>query len=108
MAVNLTLDEQEIIVSYSGRPDTFRVYTSYPHWMKKLDRYCEENPAQWKRTKEYWNEDRRVAASYEADRDLFTLRMKKRQVSEEQRKAAAERLAQYRASQEEDDGDSEE
>ena len=105
MAVNLTLEEQEIIVSYAGRPDTFSVYTSFPHWMKKLDRYCEENPDQWKKVKEYWNDDRRVAASYEADRDLFTLRLKKRQVSEEQRKAAAERLAKYRAEQEGDEED---
>lgn len=98
MAAGLTLDEQEIIVTMNGRTDTISIYTSYPHWIKRLDKYCEENPEQWKCTDVGILDGEVASKSYTAPKDFLKLQKRKRYVSDEQRKASAERLAKYRKS----------
>ena len=96
MSANLTLEEQELLITLSGRTDTVNVYTSYPHWIKRLDKYCEENPDAWKCVKTDRIGDLVVGKFYECPKDLLKLQKRKRFVSEEQRRASAERLAKYR------------
>lgn len=106
--MGLTLDEHEIVVQMNGRAETVKIYASYPHWIKRLDKYCEENPAEWKCTGESKCDGEIVAKTYECPKSLFKLQKKKRQISEAQRKASAERLAAYRQnadSQENEDDD---
>ena len=95
--MSLTFEEQELIINLNGKDDVIRVSTTYPHWIKRLDKYCEENPDEWKKTYEYIEDGRVISANYEAPKSLLKLQKKKRQVSEAQRKASAERLAKYRA-----------
>ena len=94
--MGLTLEEHEIHVHMSGRTETVNIYTTYPHWIKRLDKYCEENPDDWKCVGESKCDGEVVGKMYECPRDLFKLQKKKRQISEEQRRASAERLAAYR------------
>lgn len=101
--MGLTLDEQELHISMSGRTETVLVYTTYPHWIKRLDKYCAEHPENWKCTGDSYCDGELVGRSYECPRDLLKLAAKKRYVSEEQRKASAERLAKYRQQQEKKD-----
>lgn len=96
MAASLTFDEQELLVSICGKDDTIKITTSYPHWIKRLDKYCAENPDEWKKTSEYVEDGRVLSANYEAPKDFLKLQKKRRYISEEQRKASAERLARYR------------
>ena len=103
MAGHLTLEEQEIVITMSGRTDIVKVYTSYPHWMKRLDKYCEEEPDNWKCVKVDTIDGDAIGKFYEAPRDLLKLQKRKRQISEEQKKASAERLAKYRAEASSDD-----
>lgn len=103
MAGHLTLDEQEIVIIMSGRTDIVKVYASYPHWIKRLDKYCEEEPDNWKCVKVDTIDGDVVGKFYEAPRDLFKLQKRKRRISEEQKRASAERLARYRNVASEDD-----
>lgn len=108
MAAGLTLEEQEIVITMSGRTDKISVFTSYPHWIKRLDKYCEENPDAWKCTKVDTIDGEVAGKFYEGPKDLLKLQKKKRYVSEEQRKASAERLAAYREAQNSDEDDADE
>ena len=99
MSAGLTLEEQEIVITMSGRTDKISVFTSYPHWIKRLDKYCEENPDAWKCVKVDVIDGEVAGKFYECPKDLLKLQKKKRFVSEEQRRASAERLASYRQSQ---------
>ena len=96
MTDSLTFDEQEILVLLNGKDDRISIHTTYPHWIKRLDKYCEENPEEWHVEDEYVSGGRVLSRSYSALKEYLKLQKKKRHVSEEQRRASAERLAAYR------------
>ena len=67
-----TINEQEIVIVLNGKDENIMVSTTYPHWIKRLDKYCEENPDEWKKTYEYEEDGRVVSAMYEAPKSLLS------------------------------------
>lgn len=96
MAKRLTLEEQELLISINGRADRYDVYTSYPHWIKRLDKYCDEYPNNWKIESVETLNGEIVSKAYSCDKDMIRLISHKRKMSDEQKEAAARRLAEYR------------
>ena len=44
----LSLIEQETIITYNAQEDFAEVYSCYPPTIRKLDKFCQENPGEWK------------------------------------------------------------
>ena len=94
-------DEREVIVRFYTDEQTATVYTSDYNYMRKFDRLVEENPDVWKFTRQETCQGNVVGKTYECPKKMITFRSKiiKSSMTEEQKKASAERLLQYRKSQ---------
>ena len=96
----LTLEEQEVSVLIEPGNDNARIYTSYPAFIRKFDRLCEENPEEWKCTGVSRVDGEEIGKSYECKRNLILFRAKSqtRELTDEQRAEIAKRLKQARES----------
>lgn len=81
--------EQEVHISFCADEDVAKVYTSYPAWIRKMDRLVEKNPHCYQCV-----EVTEVGKTYTMPRNFISLRSKERTVTltEEQKRQATERL----------------
>ena len=91
---SVSLSEQEVCINFLRDEDFATIYTSDTTYMTKLDKLCKTSPdmyvliADTGRGKTYRVEDK----------TLISFRAKKRELSEEQKIAAGERMRKYQAS----------
>lgn len=89
----LSVSEQETNIIFMRDEDFAKIYTSDSTMITKLDRLCKESPSMYRL--DYCTP---VGKSYIcADKSLVSLRSKKREMSDEQKEAASERMRQYQA-----------
>lgn len=92
----MTRAEQETIINFNAAENTAELYTSDPVWIRKMDKMVESNPEQFKVGKGETYQGDIVAKRYSFPKQLLTIRKKKRELTDEQRKEAAERLRNVR------------
>lgn len=91
---SVSISEQEVCINFMRDEDFATVYTSDTTYMTKLDKLCKTSPDMYSlitdtgRGKTYRIEDK----------TLISFRAKKRELSEEQKIAAGERMRQWQAS----------
>lgn len=90
------LEEQETIVRIDRISNRAVVYTSDTNMMKKLAKYREKLGTEWKLVAEEYSGEDTVSQTYECPKYLIAFRAKKRVMTEEQKKAASERLLKMR------------
>lgn len=91
---SVSVSEQETNILYMRDQDYAEVYTSDSTQMTRLDKLCLQNPEVYSLIK-----DTGRGKIYRiADKTLISFRAKKRELTEEQRQAAGERMRQYQAS----------
>lgn len=90
-----TNEERETIIRYDDASDECRIYTCNRALIARLDRYCLSNPKQWK----LYDKDE-YSKTYRTTKKLITIREKsvKKEMTDEQRQAAADRLQKARES----------
>jgi len=97
----MTKEEKEVIIRFDESSPTATLYTASSIWITKFNKLCKENPKQFKCVKtEYIGGTRKAEGKYyEFPKKFITIRSKevKRTMSDEQRKASAERLKKARA-----------
>lgn len=98
--MGLSIDEQETVVIIMRGGDTAEVYTSNTRMMAKLDKLAEdENAPCWKLKEECrLQTGELVGKKYVTDKRLIAFRrnLVTRTLTEEQREAGRQRLAEYR------------
>lgn len=88
---SVSISEQEVSINFMRDEDFATIYTSDTTYMTKLDKLCKTSPNMYSlitdtgRGKTYRVEDK----------TLISFRAKKREISEEQKIAAVERMRQY-------------
>ena len=95
----MPLDEQETTINFCRTEDTAEVWTSDRTVMTKLDRMCREHPENYRCSEVGQDAEGVMCKTYViADKSLLSFRGNKvtRELTEEQRKAAAERLKALR------------
>lgn len=86
--VSVSIDEQENHISYMRDESYAKVYTSDSTQITRLDKLCRTNPNMYKTI-----EDTGRGKSYLiSDKGLISFRAKKREMTEEQKRIAAERM----------------
>lgn len=93
MANNIPLDEQETVIHFMRGEDFATISTTDSTMITKMDKLCKSNPDM------YWlKSDDGYSKIYKCrDKSMVSLRSKKREVTDEQRKAAGERMKKYQA-----------
>ena len=93
MANNIPLDEQETVIHFMRGEDFATISTTDSTMITKMDKLCRSNPDM------YWlKSDDGYSKIYKCrDKSMVSLRSKKREVTDEQRKAAGERMKKYQA-----------
>ena len=88
------IEEREVSIQFMTDSNIAHVYTSDYSYMTKLDKLCEKNPTEWKIEYVNKNEGDIVGKQYTCPRKLISFRANttKREMTDEQRLAAAERL----------------
>lgn len=90
---SISISEQEVSINFMRDEDFATIYTSDTTYMTKLDKLCKTSPDMYSliadtgRGKTYRLEDK----------TLISFRAKKRELSEEQKIAAGERMRKYQA-----------
>lgn len=88
--MNISREEQETIINFSADDKTAQVYTCDPVYIRKMDKLCERCPESYKVIKQD-----EYSKTYSMPKKLVSFRIP-RELTEEQRVAAAERLAKMR------------
>ncbi len=88
----MTCEEQETVITFDRSTNMMRVYTADPALMRRL-----RGLKSYKLIREHRQNGKVIAADFEAEKKLLTLRSKAptSNMSEEQRAAARERLQEY-------------
>lgn len=98
--MGLTLQEQETTVNFYRDSDICTVYTSDSTVMTKMDKLVENPKApHWRMKKEHrLQSGELVGKTYETHKRLISFRadISKRELTEEQKKAAAERMREWK------------
>ncbi len=99
-------NEQETVIGFDRYDDMAEIYTSDTTMMHKFDKYVKSSP-DWELTNTYYLDGEIVGKIYKIPRKLVSFRSKttKRTMTEEQRKAAAERLKKARSKDEQKETD---
>lgn len=90
---SLSISEQETNIIFMRDQEFAEIYTSDSTQMTRLDKLCETSP-------EYYTliSDTGRGKTYRiTDKSLISFRSKKKEMSEEQRNAARERMREYQA-----------
>ena len=91
---SLSIAEQEVNISWMRDEDFAKIYASDSTTITKLDKLCKTSPDMYKLVSET-----PVGKSYICmDKGMISFREKKRELSEEQKEAAGERMRLYQAS----------
>lgn len=91
---NIPLEEQETVIHFMRGEDFVTISTTDSTMITKMTKLCDNNPDMYK----VINEDGASKIYRCYDKSMVSLRQKKREVTEEQRKAAGERMRKYQAS----------
>lgn len=86
--------EQEVMISFNAAEDTAELYTADPVMIRKMDRLVEENPEQFSGKVHSTYHGEVYAKKYFFPKKFVVIRTKdiKRNVSEEQKEKARERM----------------
>ncbi len=91
---SVSISEQEVNINFMRDEDFATIYTSDTTYMTKLDKLCKTSPDMYSLIS-----DTGRGKTYRVeDKTLISFRAKKRELSEEQKIAAGERMRQYQAS----------
>lgn len=87
--MKLSKEEQEVNISFSPSEENAVMYTSYPSWIRKMDKLVACNPASFQCIK-----SDSVSKTYTMPKEFVSIRSKKRTVvlTEEQKAQAIKRL----------------
>lgn len=92
------INEQETVIRYSRRESTVTVWTSDSSQMARMDKIVNSDGSQWECVDVgYVNMDGErsiVSKEYRGDKNLLTIRAKKKQLSDEQRAKLADKARQ--------------
>lgn len=89
--------EQEVVINFNAEDDFATVYSSSPVWIRKLNKLCASNPKDYKLIDTQTADDGMlISHTWTCPKSFITLKAKKRTMSEEQRKASADRLRALR------------
>ena len=91
---NIPLEEQETVIHFMRGEDFATISTTDSTMITKMTKLCDNNPDMYK----VINEDGASKIYRCYDKSMVSLRQKKREMTEEQRKAAGERMRKYQAS----------
>ena len=99
MACGLSRYEQEVIINFNAEDDTATLYSANPVWIRKMDKLVKQNPEQFEMYRQEKLHGEIVSKAYKFPKEFITIRTKKRDgtMSEEQRKAVAERMKRIHA-----------
>lgn len=90
---SVSISEQEVCINFMRDEDHATIYTSDTTYMTKLDKLCRTNPDMYSLIT-----DTGRGKTYRIkDKTLISFRAKKRELSEEQKIAAGERMRKYQA-----------
>ena len=93
--MSIPSEEQETVISYMRNDTGANIYTSDRTVITKLDHMCEVSPEFYRFIRAETIGGEVIAKEYElVNKSLLSLRAKKRVMTEEQKQAAAERMAQ--------------
>lgn len=84
-------EEQETVISIMRKGDRAEIYTSVPAEIKRFQAYAAVNP-EWKLKERITSEGETVGVRYSVPKSYITVRKINTSMSEEDRKAAGERL----------------
>ena len=93
-------EEREVHISYTPFSDTAEIYTSDYSYIAKLDKYCKDNPEEWKCIREEMCDGDVAGKAYECPKKLILIKRKspsRAEMTEEQKIENAARLAAARA-----------
>ncbi len=91
---SVAISEQEVCINFMRDEDFAIIYTSDTTYMTRLDKLCKASPDMYSLIS-----DTGRGKTYRVeDKTLISFRVKKRELSEEQKIAASERMRQYQAS----------
>lgn len=92
MAIKLSREEQETIITWCEADNSCEIYTCSPSLITKLDGYCKLYPDVYKLKRKD-----ELSKTYSLTKNFITIRSGiKRTMSEENKKASAERLKNNR------------
>jgi hypothetical protein len=74
--MGLSRAEQEVVINFNLDEDTASIYTAYPKWINKLDKFTEENPEEFKCTAVNKIDGKVVSKEYTFPKKLITIRQK--------------------------------
>lgn len=99
MEFKLSKYEQEIIINFNAEDDTATLYSSNPAWIRKMDKLVEQNQEEFEMYRQEKVQGKVVSKAYKFSKSFVTIRSKKtvRTMTEEQRRAQAERMRQLRS-----------
>lgn len=90
---SLPISEQEVCINFMRDENFATIYTSDSTYITKLDKLCKTSPDMYSLITDFGR-----GKSYRVeDKTLISFRAKKRELSEEQKIAAGERMRQYHA-----------
>lgn len=92
--------EQETMINFNAAEDTAELYTADPVMIRKMDKLVMENPQQFKGEVHSRYKGEVYAMNYTFPKRFVSIRTKDivRNVTEEQREAARERMNKFHAS----------
>lgn len=90
----VSIEEQELHINASRDEKFAKIYASDSTYITKLDKLCKESPEMYSLV-----EDTGRGKIYLLkDKSLISFRVKKRELTDEQKKQASERMRKYQAS----------
>lgn len=92
--MSVSIEEQEVCINMMRDEDFATIYTSDSTYMTKLDRLCRESPDMYSLIQDTGRGKKYLLK----DKTLISFRAKKRELTDEQKKQAAERMRKYQAS----------
>ena len=97
--MGIACNEQETHICFMRDSDICRIYTTDSTMITRLDKLAEdEGSPDWKLVKEHnFPNGEPAGKTYETKKRLITFRSGIREMSEEQKQAAAERIRKWRA-----------
>ena len=88
--MGLNIDEQEITISASRDEDYATIYCSDNTWITKMDKLVDKSPNLFKLI-----EQNDISKTYRFPKRLISIRSSIREMTDEQRQAAAVRMQNY-------------
>ncbi len=96
--MSLPADDRETSFTWDDSTKTCQLITFNKALLHKLDKYCKDYPTVFKKTGDQIFDEIKEGAEYEFPKNLISIRQpsKKKEMTDEQKKATAERLQKAR------------